>query len=88
MKSRTRADKIANLEILILSSAFSQAEAERTQAWLQTPKATSPNIRRAIFRGLERRLAIEEGRREVSIRDKADSLSRRIEYQIDKGDLT
>ena len=86
MKTRTHADKIANLKILILSSAFSQAEAERTQAWLETPQATDPNIRRCIFLGLERRLAIKEGRREVTIQDKADSLSRRIEYQLDKGD--
>ena len=38
MNTRTRADKIANLKILILSSAFSQAEAERTEAWLKTPQ--------------------------------------------------
>ena len=86
MKTRTRAEKIANLERLLLSRAFSQAEADLTRTWLLTPAATDRNIRRCIFRGLERRLAIKEGRREFSTRDWADSLSRRIEYQIDKGE--
>ena len=75
MKSRTRADKIANLEILILSSAFSQAEADRTQAWLADTQGNQPQYPPLPFSAAwSAGLAIEEGRREVTqCRDKADS---------------
>ena len=81
---RTLPDKKAQLRRLLLSSAFSQAEADETLKWLETPAADSYHVGRALFRGLRRRQEVQEGRRAVSVADKIDSLSRRIAYRLDK----
>lgn len=84
---RTLTAKKAQLRRLVLSSAFSQAEADETLAWLDTDKADSYRVGCAVFRGLCRRQEVKEGRREVPVADKIDSLSRRIEYRLNKLNL-
>lgn len=82
---RTLRDKQAQLRRLVLSSAFSQAEADDTLAWLETAAGNDPRkVGRALFVGLSRRREVQEGRRTVPVADKIDSLSRRIEYKLNK----
>lgn len=82
---RTLRDKQAQLRRLVLSSAFSQAEADDTLAWLETAAGNDPRqVGRALFAGICRRQQVQEGRRAVPVADKIDSLSRRIAYRLDK----
>ena len=81
---RPHPHKVRELRCLVLSSAFSQAEADRTLAWLDGPEATAYNVRRALYRGLCRRQAKQDGRHIPTTQDKIDSLSRRIAYRLDK----
>lgn len=81
---RTLTDKKAQLRRLVLSSAFSQTEADVTLAWLDSPQSTDYLVGLALSRGLRRREAVKAGRRAVPVADRIDSLSRRIEYRLAK----
>lgn len=82
---RTLTDKQNQLRRLLLSSAFSQAEADEKLAWLDTWAGSDLfELNREISLGLSRRQAVKGGRRAVPIADKIDSLSRRIAYRLDK----
>lgn len=82
---RTLTDKKAQLRRLVLSSAFSQAEADEKLAWLDTWGGNDiPSVNREIYLALCRRQEVKEGRRQVPVADKIDSLSRRIAYRLGK----
>lgn len=77
--------KKRNLLIIILSSAFTQHEAERTLLWMDQPNISTKDLKRAIARGLHKRNNREQEPVMVAtipVINKIDSLVRRLDYKL------